>query len=593
MIFAAGNKIGPYAIIAPIRSGGMGEVYRAEDTTRGRSEIPARSPKSSSRILAMSHRITCAFFFALPIMTILCSSPASAQRTCESLAALTLTNATITSATSVAAGTFKPPAGSGPPAPAVDLPAYCRVDGVAKPTSDSEIKFEVWLPASRWNGKFEQVGNGGFAGTIPLTLMTEPLLRGYATAGTDDGHVADAADASWAIGHREKVIDFGYRAVHETSMQAKAIVREFYGKDPARSYFVGCSDGGREALMEAQRFPADFHGIVAGAPANFWTHLMFKALWDERALLDDPTSYVPPSKLPALQNAALAACDALDGVKDGLIQNPRSCRFDPAVIQCEGADGPDCLTAPQVAAARRIYGPAENSRTGAQIAPGFSPGTEAVPANWAALITGTGAGQLAFGTLAFFAHSFFANMVFENRKWDFHALNFDSDVKLTDDKLASVLNATDPDLRPFRARGGKLIQYHGWGDAAIPPQDSIDYFESVESAMGTTKGFYRLLMVPGMSHCVGGPGANVFGNGISGASVPADAAHNVVMALDQWVVHGVAPDRIIATGFVDGNPAKGVAMTRPLCPYPQEARYKGTGDTNSAASFLCKAPRGK
>jgi feruloyl esterase len=179
-------------------------------------------------------------------------------------------------------------------------------------------------------------------------------------------------------------------------------------------------------------------------------------------------------------------------------------------------------------------------------------------------------------------------MVFENPKWDFHTLNFDSDVKLTDDKLASVLNATDPNLRPFKARGGKLIQYHGWGDAAIPPQGSIDYFETVQSAMGTTKGFYRLFMVPGMSHCGGGPGANVFGNG---AAVPqADAAHDVVIALDQWVVHGVAPDQIVATGFVDGIPAKGVAMTRPLCPYPQEARYKGAGDTNSAASFVCQAP---
>jgi feruloyl esterase len=233
------------------------------------------------------------------------------------------------------------------------MPAFCRVAGVAKPTSDSEIKFELWLPASGWNGEFEQVGNGGFAGTIPLAAMAEPLLRGYATAGTDDGHVG-GTDVSWAIGHPEKVIDFGYRAVHETSVQAKTILREFYGKDPKRSYFVGCSDGGREALMEAQRFPADFYGIVAGAPANFWTHLNFKGLWDERALLDDPASYIPPSKLPALQNAAIAACDTLDGVKDGLIQNPKLCHFDPAEIQCKGADGPDCLTAPQVEAAKKI-----------------------------------------------------------------------------------------------------------------------------------------------------------------------------------------------------------------------------------------------
>ena len=531
----------------------------------------------------MGQRMTCASIFALLMLTAFCPSPASAQRSCEGLATLALANATITSATSVAAGTFKPQAGPGAQATSVNLPAFCRVGGVARPTNDSEIKFEVWLPASGWNGKFEQVGNGGFAGTVPVAAMAEPLLRGYATAGTDDGHVG-GRDVSWAIGHPEKVIDFGFRAVHETSVQAKAIVREFYGKDPAQSYFVGCSDGGREALMEAQRFPADFRGIVAGAPANFWTHLMFKGLLDERALLDDPASYIPPSKLPALQKAVLSACDALDGVKDGLIQNPRLCRFDPAVIQCKGSDGPDCLTAPQVAAARKIYGPAKNSRTGAQISPGFSPGTEAVPANWQTWITGTDAGHEAVG--AFFANSFFAYMVSENPKWDFHTMNFDTDVKRTDDKFASILNSTDANLRPFKARGGKLIQYHGWGDAAIPPQNSIDYFESVQSAMGTTQDFYRLFMVPGMSHCGGGLGANVFGNGVA---VPqADAAHDVVIALDQWVVHGVAPDQIIATGFVDGNPAKGVAMTRPLCPYPQVAAYQGSGSTDEAVNFACK-----
>jgi len=335
--------------------------------------------------------------------------------------------------------------------------------------------------------------------------------------------------------------------------------------------------------MEAQRFPADFHGIVAGAPANSWTHLMFKDLWDERAGLDDPASYIPPSKLPALQNAALATCDA---VKDGVIQSPMLCHFDPEVIQCEGADGPDCLTAPQVEAAKKNYGPAKNSQTGAQISPGFSPGAEAVPANWRTWITGAGVGQLTSG--AFFANSFFADMVFENPKWDFRTMNFDTDVKLTDDKLASVLNSTDANLRQFKARGGKLIQYHGWGDAAIPPQDSIDYFESVQSAMGTTKSFYRLFMVPGMSHCGGGPGANVFGTFVA---VPqADAAHDVVIALDQWVLRDIAPDQTIATGFVDGNPAKGIAMTRPLCPYPQEAHYKGIGNTNSAASFACQVP---
>jgi feruloyl esterase len=516
---------------------------------------------------------------------------AAAQNSCESLVTLALTNTTITSATSVAAGAFKPPAGPGQPAPTEPLPAFCRVAGIARPTSDSEIRFELWLPASGWNGKYEQVGNGGFAGTIPLSAMASPLLRGYATAGTDDGHVG-GTDGSWALGHPEKIVDFGYRAVHETSVQAKAIARAFYGKELTRSYFVGCSDGGREALMEAQRFPDDFIGIVAGAPANNWTHLLVGAIWTEQALLNDPASYVPPSKLPVLQSAVVAACDDLDGVKDGLIADPRRCHFDPAVVQCKGADGPDCLTEPQVAAVRKIYGGPKNPRTGAQIFPGYSPGTEAVPANWRVWISGNGPGQPTLQ--AFFGNTFYADMVFDNPKWNFHTFNFDSDVKTADDKTAGILNSTDPDLAKFKARGGKLIQYHGWGDAAIPPQNSIDYFESVQSVMGktnrerdlgATQDFYRLFMVPGMSHCAGGIGATAFGNL---ASTQRDPGDDVVSALDQWVEKGVAPNQIIATGFVGGDPAKGVEMTRPLCPYPEEAIYKGTGDTNSAASFTCQ-----
>lgn len=532
----------------------------------------------------MRRRAVFALLIASPVIAALGVQPAFAQRSCETLREITLDHATITATTAYAAGAYKLPPDAFRPPPRSELPAFCRVEAIARPTSDSEIKFELWLPASGWNGKFEQVGNGGFAGTIPRVTMAQALLRGYGTAGTDDGHVG-STDVAWAIGHPEKVADFGYRAVHETSIQSKAILREFYGKEPAQSYFVGCSDGGREALMEAQRFPADFHGIVAGAPANDWTHLMFKGALDERAVLDHPASYIPPEKLAALQKAAIAACDTLDGVKDGLIQNPRRCRFDPAVIQCKGEDTPACLTGAQVETARKIYGAVKNSRTGAVIFPGFAPGTEAVPANWATWITGASADKPPLG--AFFANAFFANMVFENPKWDFHSLNFDSDVKLTDDKVGSILNSTNPNLSAFKARGGKLIQYHGWGDAAIPPQRSIDYFESVQSAMGSTSNFYRLFLIPGMSHCGGGIGATVFGNE---TSVPEDAEHDFDAALDQWVVRDIAPERIIATGFDADNPAKGATLTRPLCPYPQDAHYQGSGDTNTAASFTCQAP---
>jgi tannase/feruloyl esterase len=525
------------------------------------------------------------FGVLLATVAVLFPVPLLAQTSCDELSKLALSNASVTSATLVPAGPFKAPAVPGQPAASFDLPAHCRVAGVAKPTSDSEIKFEVWLPAEGWNGKLEQVGNGGFAGTIPLFAMATPLMRGYATAGTDDGH-SGGQDVSWAIGHPEKVIDFGYRAVHETSLQAKAIAHAFYGKDPARSYFVGCSDGGREALMEAQRYPADFGGIIAGAPANYWTTLQFRGLWDERALNDDPASAVPPKKLPILQNAALAACDMLDGVKDGLIENPRMCHFDPAVTQCKGDDSVDCLTAPQVAAVRKVYAPLTNPRTGELIAPGFSPGAEAEPANWQTWITGGGPAPFTVGS--FFANAFFSYMVFENPKLDIRTVNFDSDVKKTNDKLAHILNSTDPNLHAFRERGGKLIQYAGWGDAAIPPEGSVDYFESVQAAVGDTTKFYRLFMVPGMSHCGGGMGANVFGN--LGAVPNATADNDVVFALDRWVETGKAPDQIIAARFVNNSPAKGVEMTRPLCPYPQQATYRGTGDIHDASNFVCKAP---
>jgi Tannase and feruloyl esterase len=516
--------------------------------------------------------------------------PVSAQQACESLTTLTITNLTITSATPVAAGAYKPPAGPGAPAPSGPLPAFCRVAGVARPTSDSEIKFEVWMPADGWNGKYEQVGNGGYAGNIPFFSMAEPLLRGYATAGTDDGHTA-GNDAAWTIGHPEKVIDFGYRAVHETSVDAKQIVEAFYGKKLARSYFVGCSDGGREALMEAQRYPEDFIGIVAGSPANNWTRLQAGGVWNERALKDEPGSEIPPAKLTALQNAALDACDALDGVKDGIISNPRRCHFDPVVIQCKDGDAPDCLTTPQVAAVQKIYAGPKNPRTGERLFPGFSPGAEALPANWRIWITGNGAGGPTIG--AIFGNEFFADMVFADPKWDYRTFDFDEDMKTADDKVGPVINSIDPDLSKFRARGGKLIQYHGWGDAAIPPLSSVEYFERVQSVMGKTNrekdlgatgDFYRLFMVPGMSHCAGGVGATSFGNG---PAAKHDPEHDVVAALDEWVEKKVAPAQIIATGFA-GDPSKGTVMTRPLCPFPEEAIYKGTGDTNDAANFSCK-----
>jgi feruloyl esterase len=344
--------------------------------------------------------------------------------------------------------------------------------------------------------------------------------------------------------------------------------------------------------MEAERYPQDFDGIVAGAPANNWSRLMAGAVWNEEALLKDPASNLPPSKLPAIQKAALAACDALDGVEDGLIEDPRACHFDPAVLTCKAEDSPECLTAPQVEALRKIYSGARNPRTGAQISPGYPPGTEAGPDGWSVWITPATperAVQFAFG------NSFYADAVFENPKWDYRTMNFDKDVAAGDEKAGSILNSTSPDLRAFRARGGKLIQYHGWGDAAIPAMTSIDYYGHVRDFLAKDPGanvqdFYRLFLVPGMGHCAGGAGPNSFGNVLfGGRRVSVDPEHDIVSALDRWVEKGAAPEKIIGAGTAVDDPGK--TLTRPLCPYPQTAHYKGTGDPNDAANFACAAPR--
>ena len=523
-------------------------------------------------------------FQRLPIVIVLGflasgSLPAAAPAaSCEALARVELPDTTIT-ATAIPAGDFSPPAG----ASIHGLPAFCRVSGVIKPSSDSNIQFEVWMPSSGWNGKLEGIGNGGFAGAIGFSEMGVAVAHGYATAATDTGHVAGATNASWAVGHPQKVIDFGYRGIHETAAKAKALIARFYGDGPKHSYFNSCSNGGREALMEAQRYPADYDGIIAGAPAYYWTHLLTGSLWNAQAMLFDTANYIPASKLPALEAATLAACDAVDGVKDGVIDDPTKCHFDPSKLLCSGPDSDTCLTAPQVAGLQMIYSGPRNSK-GVTVFPGYSPGGETGGNGWPLWTTGPGPQKslgFAFGT------QFFANMVYENAAWDFRTFTVDRDMKAADDKLAKALNATDPDLKRFQARGGKLIVYHGWSDAAVPPVSSIDYYQEVVAKVGAkeSEGFLRLYMVPGMQHCGGGPGPNVFGTG----SVPlGDAQHDAGRALERWVEDGVAPDQIIATRFKTGtNPASGVVRTRPLCPYPQVAHWKGTGSTDDAANFVC------
>ena len=510
----------------------------------------------------------------------------AAQRSCESLAQLAIPNTKITLAQSVAAGAFAPPSApnpmAGPPASYKDVPAFCRVTAEVSASDDSAIKIEVWMPAEGWNGKYQGQGNGGFAGVITYPPLAAAIKRGYATAGTDTGHAG--IDAAWALGHPEKVKDFGYRAIHEMTLKAKAIMEAFYSGHPQRSYFASCSDGGREALMEAQRFPQDYDGILAGAPANFWTGLLAEFMWVNQALLLDRASYIPAAKIPAIGAAVLAACDAQDGVADGILNDPRQCHFDPATLLCKEAESASCLTPPQVTTLKKIYsGPSDSA--GHHLFPGFLPGAEEGLGGWGLWITGS---QPGFSLLFFFGTQYFTNMVYEQAGWDYKTFNLEPAMKLADSKTAEALNATDPNLKPFRARGGKLIMYHGWGDAAIPAPNSIDYYNSVAAAMGlrNTDSFLRLFLAPGMQHCSGGPGPNTFGQGANYA--PFDPDHNIYTALEQWVEKGVAPAKIIATKYVnDSNYAAGVKMTRPLCPYPQAAKYKGSGDTNDAANFVC------
>ena len=510
------------------------------------------------------------------------SGPAFAA-SCESLATLKLPNTTITAAQQVAAGAFVPPGAAPEPSPSSftkNLPAFCRVQATLAPAKDSAIKIEVWMPLTGWNHNYRGVGNGGFAGGVDYPGLAGAINSGSAAASTDTGHSGSPIDASWAKGHPDKVVDFGWRAIHETAVKAKAIIQAFYGEAPRHSYFTGCSNGGRQALMEAQRFPEDYDGIMAGAPANYWTRVFATFISDIQAQ-SAPGSYLAPEKIPAIAKAVVAACDANDGVKDGVIDDPRTCHFDPATIECKQGDSPDCLTAPQVEALKKIYaGP--HDATGKLIFPGFEPGGEAGPGGWRFWVGG-GPGK---GAQTVFATGFYSNMITTPQPVDLKTIDIAAALKLADDQQGRTFNADDPNLKAFAARGGKLIMYHGWSDAALPPLGAINYFESVQAALGReqTNAFMRLYMAPGVQHCAGGPGANSFGQD----GIPSDAQHDIHEALEQWVEKGTAPDRIIASKFTDpADHSKGTVMTRPLCPYPQLAKYKGTGDSNDAANFEC------
>jgi feruloyl esterase len=532
---------------------------------------------------------------AVVFMLLFSSAAACAQDACERLTAAKIPNTTITLAQTVTAGTF-----NGPPTPKSgselelfykSLPAFCRVVAESKPTSDSDIKIEVWLPVSGWNGKLLGIGGGGFAGQIDTLQLASSMKAGYTATATDTGHTGSSPlDGGWAMGHPEKIIDYGHRGIHEMTNVAKAVIAAYYSKPPQRSYFAGCSAGGRQGLMEAQRYPEDYDGILAGDPANNFTALLATAAYDTQVLTVDPASFIPPAKIPTIAAAVNAACDEADGVRDGILNDPRQCHFDPATIQCKEENSDKCLTAPQVTALKKLYAGTLDSK-GRVVYPGFLPGAEEGqgegPGGWEIWITGPAPVK---SFLATFANGFFSNFVFGKPDWDYKTFKVDADLKAANERTAHTLNATDPDLKPFKARGGKLVVYHGWSDPAITPLSPIDYYESVVKKMGQkdVDSFVRLYMVPGMQHCLGGPGTDSFGAFYDLKFD--DPQHSVYASLEQWVEKGTAPSTIIASKF-EGQDETHAKMTRPLCQYPQAAKYKGSGDPNDAVNFECERPK--
>jgi feruloyl esterase len=499
------------------------------------------------------------------------SSVAFAQTPCEQLQSLKLPDTTITKVTTVPAGAFVNP--GPPPAPQPDafeppppppanptpqmLPAYCRLLATLKPSPDSDIKIEVWLPlGAAWNGKYEAVGGGGWAGVISYTALANAVEEGYATSSTDTGH--EGGNARFALGHPEKIVDFSYRAVHEMTVKAKAVITAYYGRGPRLSYWNGCSTGGRQGLMEAQRYPEDFDAIVAGAPANFQTHLHAFDIVLQTAVRQFGSA-VPPAKVTLLGKAVLDACDAADGIKDGFLNNPRKCNFNYNSLLCKGVEADNCLTAAQVDSVKKAHGPLLNSK-GALVYPGYAMGSEGT---WRLLSAANGPAPTALSLGSY------REVLHQDPNWDWRTFDVNKDVPALDEKFGYI-NAVNPDLSAFKARGGKLLTYHGWNDTGISPENSINYRESVLAKMGPDQdNWYRLFMVPGMGHCQGGPGPNQF---------------NLMGAMERWRESNAAPEEITASHVANNR----VDMTRPLCPYPQVATYKGVGSTNDATNFSCK-----
>ncbi len=479
---------------------------------------------------------------------------AQARLACQDLTKARLNNnAVVTAAEEIAANNASP--------------ARCKITG----TIDRTIGFEVNLPAP-WNNKLLVVGIGGNAGTITDTSIG--WKRNYATATTDTGHKGNSGDTSWALNNPKGEADFAYRAFHLTTVTAKEIIRQFYGAPPRQAYFTGCSGGGRQAMIAAQRYPADFDGIIVGAPAYNLTGFHFAFIWNGQAMFPDPNNLTMPvvnaAKLKLLEASVLAKCDAVDGLQDGLLDDPRKCNFAPTkdLPKCKaGEDNAACFTPPQIAALQKIYGGAKNSK--GQLYPGFHPGVESGWNIW--LGEGVPTIKLLGPNLSYaFGEGFLRYWIYDNPNYQLHQFDFEQDLAATN-AAAKLVNATNANLKAFQQRGGKLIFYHGWADNAFPAAATIQYYEQLQRTMGgrqKVESFARLFLVPGMLHCSGGPGCH---------------QADYLAALEAWVEQGKAPEQIIGKG---SNPIR----TRPLCAYPKVAQYKGGGSVDEAVNFTCAEP---
>jgi len=528
--------------------------------------------------------------------------PASAHVPCADMLKLRLPLATVTIAEVVAPGAFRAPVGDPQHGNFSDLPGFCRVHGFVHPVPGSNIGFEVWLPLGKWSGRLHMVGNGAYMSRIYWPELANRIREGDVGVATDTGH--KGGSLTFAVGHPQRIIDWGERAVHATVVIAKLISRGYFGRLPRYSYFSGCSTGGEEALSEAQRYPDDFNGIIAGDPGNYRTSLNMAFLWQfeqNHRPGDDTHPILSVADLQLLHGAVMRACDAADGVRDGVINDPRDCKFAVASLLCKPGSEGHCLSAEQVAVIRAMYAGPHDPLTGAQIYPGYTLGSEGVV---------VAPHQKLPGWSAYWADlrrpaqpiraDFFRYWVFANPEWNWWRFDWHSDPAIVSATIGPKVNATNPDLHRFADHGGKLIMFMGWADPVGSALAAIDYYRQVDEftanhigvkdtrdAMRATGKFFRLYMIPGMGHCAGGPGATHFSTATRDSTPPvSDAKHDMTIALENWVERDEPPRALIGTHYADEK-RKVIAFQRPLCVFPQVARYIG-GSTKEAAGFRCE-----